>query len=147
MLPSAFVRLDKIPLTPSGKVDRRALPDPGQSRLQLDTPYVAPRTPIEEQLAKTWADILSLDHVGVDDNFFDLGGHSLAATRVVSQLIKQFQIEVTLRSLFESPTVSQMATVIVEHQGKKLDENELNRILADLESLSEAEATRLVEEV
>jgi acyl carrier protein len=97
-------------------------------------------------LSRIWAEVLSLEKVGVHDSFLDLGGHSLAATRVVSQVLKRFQIEVTLRSLFESPTVSQMAAIIVEHQGKKLDEKELNRILTDLEALSDAEASRLVEE-
>jgi acyl-CoA synthetase (AMP-forming)/AMP-acid ligase II/acyl carrier protein len=146
MVPSAFVRLDTIPLTPNGKLDRKALPEPDKLRPQLDTWYAAPRSPTEEQLAEIWSQVLSLDRVGVHDNFFDLGGHSLAATRVVSRVIKQFQLEVSLQSLFQSPTVAEMAAVIAEHQGKKLDKKELNRILTEMESLSEAEASRLVEE-
>jgi hypothetical protein len=82
--------------------------------------------------------------VGIYDNFFELGGHSLAATRVVSQVLKTFQLEVPLQSLFQSPTVAKMALVITEHEGKKLDGNELNRILTELESLSDEEAQRLV---
>jgi len=146
MVPSAFVMLDTIPLTPNGKLDRKALPEPDKLRPQLDTWYAAPRSPTEEQLAGIWSQVLSLDRVGVHDNFFDLGGHSLAATRVVSRVIKQFQLEVPLQSLFQSPTVAEMAAVIAEHQGKKLDKKELNRILTEMESLSEAEASRLVEE-
>jgi non-ribosomal peptide synthetase component F len=146
MVPSAFVRLDTIPLTPNGKLDRKALPEPDKLRPQLDTWYAAPTNPTEEQLAEIWSQVLSLDRVGVHDNFFDLGGHSLAATRVVSRVIKQFQLEVSLQSLFQSPTVAEMAAVIAEHQGKKLDKKELNRILTEMESLSEAEASRLVEE-
>jgi len=144
MIPRAFVMLDAIPLTDTRKVDRKALPDPNTARPQLDTPYVAPRTPIEEQLAKIWAEVLSLDQVGIHDNFFDLGGHSLAATRVVSQVIKRFQLELPLKSLFESPTVAQMATVIAEHEGKKLGQTGLESILTELESLSEEEAQRLL---
>jgi acyl carrier protein len=146
MVPSAFVMLDTIPLTPNGKLDRKALPEPDKLRPQLDTWYAAPTNPTEEQLAEIWSQVLSLDRVGVHDNFFDLGGHSLAATRVVSRVIKQFQLEVPLQSLFQSPTVAEMAAVIAEHQGKKLDKKELNRILTEMESLSEAEASRLVEE-
>jgi acyl carrier protein len=143
MIPSAFVKLEAIPRTANGKVDRRALPDPGNAKPELDTPYVAPRTPVEEQLAQIWAEVLSFDRIGTNDNFFDLGGHSIAATRVVSQVIKNFQLQIPLRSLFQSPTIASMAAVITECQAKKLDDNELNRILADVESLSEDEARRL----
>jgi acyl-coenzyme A synthetase/AMP-(fatty) acid ligase len=92
MIPSAFVFMAAIPVVPNGRVDRRALPLPGNSRPTLGVPYMAPRIPIEEDLAKIWAEVLSLDKVGIHDNFFDLGGHSLAATRVVSRIIRNFQI-------------------------------------------------------
>jgi acyl carrier protein len=88
--------------------------------------------------------VLSLDLVGVNDNFFDLGGHSLAATRVVSQVIKQFQLELPLQSLFQSPTIAEMAAIITEHQGKLLGEEELERLLSELELMSEEEARQLV---
>ena len=78
-----------------------------------------------------------MDRVGIHDNFFDLGGHSLTATRVVSQVIKQFQVEVPLQLLFQSPTVAEMAAVIMEHQAKKLGEKDIERILAELESMSD----------
>ena len=84
--------------------------------------------------------MLSIDQVGVNDDFLDLGGHSLAATRVFSQVLKQFQIEVPLQLLFQSPTVAEMAAVITERQAKKLGEWDLNRILSELESLSDKEA-------
>ena len=146
MIPSAFVLLDTIPLTRNGKVDRTALPDPGQSRPELSTPYVAARTPIEQDLVKIWAQVLSLDQVGVHDNFFDLGGHSLAATRVIAQIIRHFQLELSLRSLFEVPTVAEMAAVITQHHGERLGKEALDRILTGLESLSDGEASRLIEE-
>jgi acyl carrier protein len=137
MIPSAFVMLRALPLTPNGKVDRLALPDPEGTRPELDTPFAAPRTPIEKELAKVWAEILSLNEIGIHDNFFDLGGHSLAATRVVSQVFKTFQLDLPLQSLFQSPTVAEMAAVITEHRAKKLGKGELDRILAGLELLSD----------
>jgi amino acid adenylation domain-containing protein len=144
MIPSKFVFLGALPLTPNGKVDRRALPDPGKFRPELDTAYAAPRTSVEVEVEGIWREVLSLDRIGVDDNFFDLGGHSLAATRVVSQVIKKFQIEIPLQSLFQSPTIAEMAAVIASHQGKKLGAEELGRIVTELESLSEGEAKRLL---
>jgi amino acid adenylation domain-containing protein len=109
MVPSDFVRLDALPLTPHGKVDRRALPAPKQTRPELASAFIAPRTPVEEVLAEIWAEVLSLDAVGIDDNFFDLGGHSLLATKVVSRVREAFQVDLPLRHLFESPTVATLA--------------------------------------
>jgi len=144
MVPSVFIALAELPLTGTGKVNRRALPDPGKSRPNLATPLVAPTTEVEGILAAIWEDVLSLDLVGVNDNFFDLGGHSLAATRVVSQVIKQFQLELPLQSLLQSPTIAEMAAIITEHQGKLLGEEELERLLSELELMSEEEARQLV---
>ena len=144
MVPSVFIALAELPLTGTGKVNRRALPDPGKSRPNLATPLAAPTTEVESKLAAIWENVLSLDQVGVHDNFFDLGGHSLAATRVVSQVIKQFQIEMPLQSLFQSPTVAEMAAVITEHQGRLLGEEELERLLSELELMSDEEARQLV---
>jgi len=144
MIPSAFVKLDALPLTPSGKVDRKALPVPDSSRPELGTPFVAPRSPTEEKLAKIWAGVLSLDQVGIHDNFFDLGGHSLAATRVISRVINTFKIELPIKSLFESPTVAEMAGVITQNMGKGAGDEELARMLAELEVLSDEEAQRLL---
>jgi amino acid adenylation domain-containing protein len=144
MIPSVFVILESLPLTPARKIDRAALPDPGMERPELDIPFAASRTPVEQQLASIWADVLALDQVGIHDNFFDLGGHSLAAMRVVSRVIKQFQLQIPLQSLFRSPTTAEMAAVITEHQGKQLGEEELERMLLELESMSEEEAQQLV---
>jgi len=146
MIPSAFVCLDSLPVVGIGKVNRQALPDPGESRPNLDTPFSFPRNPVEELLAQIWAQVLALDRVGIHDNFFDLGGHSLTATRVVSQVIKKFQFEMPLQSLFVAPTVAEMAAVIEAHQGKKVGDADLEGMLAELESLSEDEARRLVAE-
>ncbi|MET0625826.1 MAG: phosphopantetheine-binding protein, partial [Pyrinomonadaceae bacterium] len=112
MLPQAFVFLKEIPLTPNGKVDRRALPEPDQSRPELAADYVAPRNQTEETLAQMWVELLKVERVGVEDDFFDLGGHSLLATQIVSRVRETFKVEVPLRSLFESPTVAALAELI-----------------------------------
>jgi acyl carrier protein len=144
MVPSTFVFLETLPLTPNGKVNRRALPAPNRRRPELQESFVAPRTPIEELLAKIWADVLKVERVGVHDKFFELGGHSLAASRVISQIIKRFQFELPLKSLFEAPTVAEMATLIAEHQVKELGSGEVERVLGEIESLSDEEAQRVM---
>jgi amino acid adenylation domain-containing protein len=144
MIPSAFVLLDAMPVTPNGKIDRCALTELRQTRAELQAVYVTPRTPIEEILATIWADVFNLDRVGIHDNFFELGGHSLLATQIVFQVIKQFQVDLSFQSLFQEPTVADMAAVITEYQGKQLGQEALARVLSELELLSDEEAQRLV---
>jgi amino acid adenylation domain-containing protein len=147
MVPSAFVRVSALPLTHSAKVDRRALRELGREELGTKPPLAEPRTPIEENLAKIWSGVLSLDQVGIHDNFFDLGGHSLAATRVISRVINTFKVELPIKSLFESPTVADMAVVIAENIVKKAGEKELARMLAELEYISDEDTRqRLADE-
>jgi acyl-coenzyme A synthetase/AMP-(fatty) acid ligase/acyl carrier protein len=112
MMPSAFVLLDALPLTPNGKVDRRALPAPDQSRPNLEATFVAPRTPLEQELADIWASVLRLERLGIHDNFFEVGGHSLLATQVISRLRQAFGVELPLRTLFEAPTVADLGARI-----------------------------------
>jgi myxalamid-type nonribosomal peptide synthetase MxaA len=109
MIPSAFVTLDALPLNPNGKIDRFALPEPNTTPLELDEVFVAPRTPTEKVLAEIFAQVLEVEQVGVYDNFFELGGHSLLVTKLVAQLLKKFEIEVTVIDLFEAPTVASLA--------------------------------------
>ncbi|ARV60166.1 hypothetical protein BZZ01_17390 [Nostocales cyanobacterium HT-58-2] len=109
MVPSVFVLLEALPLLPNGKVNRQALLAPGQVRPELKEAFVAARTPFEEMLSRIYAQVLSVEQVGIDDNFFELGGHSLLATQVISQIRKTFQVELPLRCLFESPTVAGLA--------------------------------------
>ena len=132
MIPSTFVMLDALPLAPNRKVNRRALPVPGRSRPELDNPYVAPRSPVEEVLAEIWAQVLGLDQAGINDNFFELGGHSLLATQVISRVINTFRVKVPLRSLFQAPTVADMAVVIVLNQVEKTASKDIDRMLAEL---------------
>ena len=101
--------LENLPLTPQGKVDRRALPAPDISRTGPDEGYVAPQTRTEETLARIWGTVLGLDKVGILDNFFALGGHSLLAILVMSQLRETFAVELPVRRLFESPTIRELS--------------------------------------
>ena len=109
MVPAAFVFIEAFPLTPNGKIDRKALPAPKDAQPQLKPAFVAPRTHIEEVLARNWAEVLGVERVGIHDNFFDLDGHSLLATRVTSGILQAFNVELPLRSIFESPTVATLA--------------------------------------
>ncbi|MFN6569720.1 amino acid adenylation domain-containing protein [Dendronalium sp. ChiSLP03b] len=110
MLPSSFVFLDSLPLTPNGKVDRRALPTSSKIN-NLDT-FVEPRNQLELQLVQIWSKILKVDKVGVQDNFFDLGGHSLLAPYLIAQIKQQFGKDMGLTSLFQNPTIEQLATIL-----------------------------------
>ena len=109
MVPTTFVTLDAMPLTPNGKVDRKALPIPDFARPELTEGYVAPCTLVEQQIAGIWAQVLNLKNIGIHDNFFELGGHSVLAIQVTSRLRQTFQIEIPLLNLFEVSTVADLA--------------------------------------
>ena len=116
MLPSGVIFLDALPLTPSGKLNRRGLPSPDRSDLEPELAYVAPRNKVEELIAEIWAGVLGLEKVGIHDDFFEMGGHSLAATRIISRLRGAFGLEVPVRRLFETPTVAGLA-LLIERMG------------------------------
>jgi acyl-coenzyme A synthetase/AMP-(fatty) acid ligase/acyl carrier protein len=122
MVPSAFVLLDKMPLLSNGKVDREALPTPEYSRQLLEEEYVAPRNEVEESLAKIFAEVLGIEKIGVNDNFFLLGGHSLSATQVITRLRETLGADVPLRRIFEEPTVSGLATAVEEFKTRPQDD-------------------------
>ncbi|BAY48986.1 amino acid adenylation domain protein [Scytonema sp. HK-05] len=135
MMPSTFVILKALPLTPNGKVDRQALPEPDQTNPELEKTFATPRTPIEEVLAGIWARVLGVEQVGIYDNFFELGGHSLLLTQVVSKVREAFQVELALRSLFETPTVAELAQKIetAMSDGQKLATLPIERVKRESE--------------
>ncbi|OAD22899.1 cyanopeptolin synthetase [Candidatus Thiomargarita nelsonii] len=107
MIPSAFMQLEVMPLTPNGKIDRQALSQLSINSYQLsEKHFVVPQTPEEELLAGIWANVLGIKEVSIHDNFFELGGHSLLATQVISRVGETFSVELPLRQLFESPTIA-----------------------------------------
>jgi acyl carrier protein len=134
MMPARFIRLEQMPLTPNGKVDRRALPAPATTRPDLGHPFVAPGTPTEEVLASIWSRVLGIEQVGIHDNFFELGGDSLSATQLVSQVRKSFDLELPLRALFEHPTIARLSLVFEE------------ALVQQVDALTDEEAERLLEE-
>ncbi len=117
MVPGTFIILEAFPLTPSGKVDRKALPIPDASSLIRETSFVAPRDSVELQLAQIWSEILGVSPIGVHDNFIELGGHSLLATKIIGLVRDRFQVELPLNCLFECPTVAELAQEVIPLEG------------------------------
>lgn len=133
MIPSLFVRLDKLPLLPNGKVNRLALPVPDALRPELRKAFVGPENPTQARLVEIWMNVLGVDRVGIHDDFFELGGDSILATRIVSRVRRTFSIELPLRELFWKTTVFELAAAIEE------------LVIEQLEDLSEEEAEQLLQ--
>ena len=114
MVPSAFVFIDRMPLTPNGKLDRSALPQPVQDVGNRGETYVPPRNAVERRIAAIWSEILQIESIGTSDNFFELGGHSLSAMRAVMRLSQEFGVQVSIRTLFDHPSVSGLALAIAQ---------------------------------
>lgn len=140
MLPSTFVMLDALPSMPNGKLDRQALPLVERQRADLDTDFEAPRSFLEESLAKAWCSLLHLDRVSVHDNFFELGGHSLLGAKLISNLRRDMNISLKLIDVFQSPTIASLAELIYQRQTEDESEDDLVSLLAELQSLSDEEA-------
>jgi acyl-CoA synthetase (AMP-forming)/AMP-acid ligase II/acyl carrier protein len=134
MVPVAFVRLEAFPLTTNGKVDRRALPAPDAANTAWDGDFVAPRTPTEEMIAALVAELVNVERVGVDENFFLLGGHSLLGTQLIARIRDEFGVDLPLRTIFEAPTIAELAAEVEA------------RLLVELDGLSEAELAALLAE-
>src|SRR5215831_1339573 len=117
LIPARFQILEQLPLTVNGKVDRKGLPEPEGERPGLETGYEAPRDETERALAEIWQEVLGIERVGIHDNFFDLGGHSLLATQVMSRIAQRLQAQMPLRTLFERPTVAELAVAVPRSKG------------------------------
>ncbi|MHA6193811.1 amino acid adenylation domain-containing protein [Pseudomonas wadenswilerensis] len=137
MVPTHFIQLDAMPLTPNGKLDRKALPQPDAS--QSHTTYIAPVTDLEHQLASIWAEVLKIERVGLNDSFFDLGGHSLLAAQMVARIKKHLGISLPLRTLFEQPLLGQLAAAVAALTSTTTDDDwdDMDQFM---DSLEETEA-------
>ncbi len=139
MIPSLFVVLEILPVTPGGKVDRRALPAPEKMCNGAGPGYVAPRTAVEAVLAGIWREVLAVDRVGVHDNFLDLGGHSMLAMRCVSGIRQVFRIELPLRVLFESANLAELAQALTAYEDRPGGLEKIARVLQRVKSVSREE--------
>lgn len=146
MVPQQYVMMSSFPLTPNGKVDRRALPEPTVADAPART-IVAPRTQLETQIAEVWADVLGIETISVDDDFFELGGHSLLAMRVIARLNNALPVRMTIGTLFESRSVAGLAAYVVEHLAiaeSDTADDELAAMLAELDAMSDEDAAAML---
>lgn len=139
MAASSFVLLDAMPLTPNGKVDRQALPIPDGGQSNTDRPYIAPRSPVEQELAQLWSGLLGIERVGIHDHFFEMGGHSLLLTQLGLRIRKAFRVSLPLRALFDAPTLHDMASAVVSGQIEQLDRAKFDDLIKKLKQLSPSE--------
>jgi acyl-coenzyme A synthetase/AMP-(fatty) acid ligase/acyl carrier protein len=146
MIPSSFVMMKRFPLLPFGKVDRRALPQPDGSRPNLGVSYVPPHTHTQPSLADLFAEVLGLDQVGIYDNFFELGGDSLMATQLAMRIQAEFQVDIPIAALFETPTAAGLAELVIKGQLDTLQDDELDHILAELQALTDEEAQHILDQ-
>jgi amino acid adenylation domain-containing protein len=143
MVPQKWLILDKLPLTPSGKIDRRALPDASEEPVVQHGPLQAPENEIEEKLLRIWQQVLQLPEIGTEQSFFDLGGHSLSATQIVSRIKQEFALDMPMRVIFEKPTIKQQSDWIFAAHFNALDDAEQERFLDELAQLSDDELAGL----
>jgi hypothetical protein len=135
MIPSSYVILEKFPLTQNGKVDRRALYNNEQPELMAPEYYTAPRNYIEENLALIWAECFRIERVGIHDNFFDLGGHSILAMQLLGRMRQAFQIELSLVGFLANPTIAGVAVAITQARADQIERADLIKILEEVEGL------------
>ncbi len=146
MIPTHLLPLLSFPLTSSGKIDRRGLPEPLEEELtkERERSYVAPRTPVEQFLADCWCELLQIERVGIYENFFELGGHSLSATQLVSRIRDHFGLELPLFRIFERPTIELLGLEIVQLLAAQEEREEMEALLSELEGLSEEDSMALL---
>jgi amino acid adenylation domain-containing protein len=160
MIPSVFVVLDRFPLTPNGKINRKALPAPAVERPESKHGFTPPRTVTEEALAKIWRELLRQPVIGIDDNFFESGGHSLLAMQLMARVRNEFKTELSLRNIFEAPTIAELATILdrKKNQGamtplqpmaraQSISSQHAQELLNRLDELSDTEVESLLQQI
>jgi amino acid adenylation domain-containing protein len=149
MVPSAFVRIARFPLNANGKIDRTALPAPTPADTEAggEAAGGAPRTPLEQALAAIWGEVLGRDAIGVDDNFFALGGHSLLMIQVTVRIARELHVELPIQQFFDAPTIAAQSEAVAALIEARADEDDLAALLDEIEALGEDEAGRLVASV
>jgi acyl carrier protein len=140
MVPAIFETVEALPLMPSGKINRRALPEPRLQDRQMDETFVGPRTPIEQLLADVWSDVLKLDRISIHDNFFELGGHSLLAAKVVSNVRNELEVELCMVDVFQAPTIASLALLLCPRRAQGESEDDLAALLEELAALTDETA-------
>lgn len=159
MIPAAYMVLDAFPLTPNGKINRKALPAAGNNCERPKHSFTPPRTLVEEKLAGLWRGLLTQPEIGIDDNFFEIGGHSLLAMQLMARVQKEFGTELSLRNIFEAPTIAELAAILEQKQKAAARENpislprprispeEAKELLKRLDELSDSEVESLLQQV
>jgi amino acid adenylation domain-containing protein len=145
MVPAAFEVIEEFPLLSSGKINRRALPEPQFNRPTTDATLDLPTTPLEEMLLGVWREVLKVDQIGINENFFDLGGHSLLAARLVSNIRSVLDVELNMVDVFEAPTISSLAEMLYPRVVQTESDTELARLIEELAALSDEEAQMLLQ--
>ncbi|MBD8048442.1 non-ribosomal peptide synthetase [Clostridium faecium] len=150
MIPSYFIQLETMPLTPNGKIDKNRLPEP-ESEIDTGIEYEGPRNEIEEKLVEIWKDVLNVEGIGINNNFFEIGGHSLNATSVVNRIWKELNIEISLKEIFKYATIKDLADYIVNIENKKTsiltnetDLLKLEELLNEIEDLDDDNVLSLI---
>ncbi|MBO9596443.1 MAG: non-ribosomal peptide synthetase [Cohnella sp.] len=145
MVPSYFVEMDQFPLTPSGKTDRKSLPSPTLSRMMIGQSYSAPETFIQKELASIWSGFFDFDLIGIDDDFIDLGGHSLVATQILVRVESAFGVKVSLKDMLtQGTTIRSLASIVETRLLSEADEADIEALLQEMEDMSEEEIEALL---
>ena len=147
MIPLHYLALDEFPHTPNQKIDRKALPAPQYDAHASDTTSAGARTPTEKTLARIWSEILGVSRIRVHDDFFELGGQSLIAIRLISRVREALDVDVPLKSLFATPTIAGLAATLDQLRIERADDASLEAALQELESLTEDEVSALIEQL
>lgn len=145
MIPSYFVEMIEFPLTSSGKTDRKELPSPTLSRMMISQQYIAPETYIEKEIAMIWAEFFDLDQIGIDDDFIDLGGHSLVAAQILVRIERTFEVKVSLKDMLtQGKNIRSLAAIVEELLLSDTDDDEMEQLLREMENMSEEEIAALI---